>query len=256
MKPDGLYTERTFFWLLTFDDHLTKCRHRSRGKGTSRPNSPIDPSILARYGTAWALRPERVDPERVQTNRFSRGMPTSFVPRPHLQQDAECAGINRCGVVNERVIQERRSEPSWPRVMRGRPRGCHRSVDRGKCRQGMELRNNRDRSADVVQHGGRQHRRVRDREHSADSAQSETSGMHGNSTRENRETPLVPVAEVAAGRLEKAMSRESNMHAGGESDGCVLPTKCSNNGGNRWRRAWREGDRPKRTSSSRLRSGL
>ena len=32
----------------------------------------------------------------------------------------------------------------------------------------------------------------------------------------------MPVAEVAAGRLEKAMSRESNMHAGGESDGCVV----------------------------------
>ena len=30
-----------------------------------------------------------------------------------------------------------------------------------QCRQGIELRNNRDRSADVVQHGGRQHRRVR-----------------------------------------------------------------------------------------------
>src|ERR1700685_1407184 len=95
----------------------------------------------------------------------------------------------------------------------------------------MELRNNRDRSADVVQHGGRQHRRVREREHSVDSAQSKTPRMHGNSTRENRETPWVPVAEVAAGRLEKAMSRESNMHAGGESDGCVVPTKCSNNGG-------------------------
>ena len=27
------------------------------------------------------------------------------------------------------------------------------------------------------------------------------------------------------------MSRKSNMHAGGESDGCVLPTKCPNNGG-------------------------
>jgi hypothetical protein len=27
------------------------------------------------------------------------------------------------------------------------------------------------------------------------------------------------------------MSRESNMHAGGESDGCVLPSKCPNNGG-------------------------
>jgi len=41
----------------------------------------------------------------------------------------------------------------------------------------------------------------------------------------------VPVAEEAAGRLEKAMSQETNMHAGGESDGCVLPTKCSNKGG-------------------------
>ena len=55
--------------------------------------------------------------------------------------------------------------------------------------------------------------------------------MHGNSTRENRETPSAPVEEDAAGRLEKAMSRKSNMHAGGESDGCVLPTKCPNNGG-------------------------
>jgi len=53
--------------------------------------------------------------------------------------------------------------------------------------------------------------------------------MYGNSTRENRETPSVPV-EVA-GRLEKAMSRKSNMYAGGESDGCVIPTKCPNNGG-------------------------
>ena len=43
--------------------------------------------------------------------------------------------------------------------------------------------------------------------------------MHGNSTRENRETPSTPVGERAAGRLEKAMSRKSNMHVGGESDG-------------------------------------
>ena len=53
--------------------------------------------------------------------------------------------------------------------------------------------------------------------------------MHGNSTRENRETPSVPV-EVA-GRLEKAISRNANMYAGGEWDGCVVPTKCPNNGG-------------------------
>ena len=55
--------------------------------------------------------------------------------------------------------------------------------------------------------------------------------MHENSTRENRETPSAPVAEVVAGRLEKAMSQESNMYAGGESDGCVLPSKCPNKGG-------------------------
>src|SRR5215472_4395736 len=93
------------------------------------------------------------------------------------------------------------------------------------------LRNNRDRSADVVPLGGRQHRRERYRKRPEDSAQSEAPGMHGNSTRENRETPSTPVAEMAAGRLEKAMSRESNMHAGGESDGCVLSSKCPNNGG-------------------------
>src|ERR1700730_17426471 len=39
-----------------------------------------------------------------------------------------CVGINRRGVVNERVIQERSSEPSWPRVMRGRPRDRTRTM--------------------------------------------------------------------------------------------------------------------------------
>jgi RNA-directed DNA polymerase len=56
------------------------------------------------------------------------------------------------------------------------------------------------------------YRRVRYRKHPPDSAQSETPGMHGNSTRENRETPSVPASEVAAGRLEKAMSRKSSRY--------------------------------------------
>src|SRR6266550_2107984 len=72
---------------------------------------------------------------------------------------------------------------------------------------------------------------MRHRKHSKDSAQSEAPSMHGNSTRENREAPSVPIADKAAGRLEKAMSQESNMHAGGESDGCVVPSKCPNKGG-------------------------
>jgi hypothetical protein len=54
--------------------------------------------------------------------------------------------------------------------------------------------------------------------------------MHGNSTRENRETPSTPVVEDVAGRLEKALSPKSNMHVDGESDGRIVPTKCPNNG--------------------------
>jgi hypothetical protein len=55
--------------------------------------------------------------------------------------------------------------------------------------------------------------------------------MHGNSARGNRETPSTPIVQFAAGRLEKAMSRKSSMHVDGESDGCVVPMKCPNNGG-------------------------
>jgi RNA-directed DNA polymerase len=71
---------------------------------------------------------------------------------------------------------------------------------------------------------------MRQRKYPQGSAQSETPGMYGNSTRENRETPLTPAGEDAAGRLEKAVSQKSNMHVGGESDGRVIPTKCPNNG--------------------------
>src|SRR6266850_1420898 len=115
--------------------------------------------------------------------------------------------------------------------MRGEPQGYHRSVDRGTCRQGIELRNNRIRSADAVPRGGRRHRDRRQREPVADSAQSETPGMHGHSTRENRETPSTRVADRAARRLEKGMSPKSSMHVDGESDGRVVPAKGSNKDG-------------------------
>ena len=41
----------------------------------------------------------------------------------------------------------------------------------------------------------------------------------------------MPVEEEdAAGRLEKALSRKTNMHVNGESDGLVIPAKCPNKG--------------------------
>ena len=94
----------------------------------------------------------------------------------------------------------------------------------------MELRNKSRPECRRRPHGGRQHRRMRYRQHPQDSAQSETPGMYGNSTRKNRETPSTPVVEGVTGQLEKALSQKSNVHVGGESDGRVVPTKCPNNG--------------------------
>ena len=54
--------------------------------------------------------------------------------------------------------------------------------------------------------------------------------MRGNSLHGNREIPQVPVADGAAGRSEKADGRTSDMHAGGKSDGRIVPKKPPNNG--------------------------
>ncbi len=58
-------------------------------------------------------------------------------------------------------------------------------------------------------------------------AQSETPGMPGNSMCENRETPLAS-GSCTSDRLEKAMSYKTSMHASGESDEQVVPTKRPN----------------------------
>jgi hypothetical protein len=78
----------------------------------------------------------------------------------------------------------------------------------------------------------------------------------GNFTRENRETPAKPVAEGATGRLEKALRPKSNMHGAGESDGRTQYLRSARTTVSKYlRRAWREGDRPKRTSGKRPRPG-
>jgi RNA-directed DNA polymerase len=63
----------------------------------------------------------------------------------------------------------------------------------------------------------------------ANPAQSETPGTSGNFMRENRETPLVSGSNTPD-RLEKATSYTTSMHAGGESDELVVPTKHPNKG--------------------------
>ena len=70
----------------------------------------------------------------------------------------------------------------------------------------IEPRNQGFRGADVVNRGGRQHRRQRYRELPADPARSKNLRMHGISTRENREIPRSP-APVMAGRAAQGRLR-------------------------------------------------
>ena len=63
---------------------------------------------------------------------------------------------------------------------------------------------NRLSGADAVETSGRQHRQRRYREVLGDPARSKNLCMHRAFMRENREVPWLPVAMVAAGRLENA----------------------------------------------------
>jgi len=60
------------------------------------------------------------------------------------------------------------------------------------------------RSADAVRRSGRPHRARRYRETRPSSARSETPGMPGYTSRENRESSWLPVADGATGRIGKS----------------------------------------------------
>jgi len=60
------------------------------------------------------------------------------------------------------------------------------------------------RSADVVRRSGRPHPARRQCETRRGSARSETPGMYGRTSRENRESPWLRVADGAAGRVGKS----------------------------------------------------
>ena len=70
----------------------------------------------------------------------------------------------------------------------------------------IEPRNQRNRGADAVPVGGRQHRRRRYREAPADPARSENLCMCGAFMSENRESPRSPVV-VMAGRAARGRPR-------------------------------------------------
>lgn len=73
--------------------------------------------------------------------------------------------------------------------------------------------------------------RARDGECSAGPARSETRRTCGTFLRENREIPVLPGAEAAAGRAGKAEGQEPAMHGAGKSDRLEVPTKSPNKAG-------------------------
>jgi len=66
------------------------------------------------------------------------------------------------------------------------------------------------------------------RESSLDPAQSKTLSMRGNSMRENREIPGMPVKDRETGRLGKATNHKPSTNVLGKSDGRIVLTKPSN----------------------------
>ena len=116
----------------------------------------------------------------------------------------------------------------------GRREADRRSVDRGTCRPGIELRNPLIQSADgVFMSEGHIRRGVRFDWVSRDGTlrSRETPRMYGYSSRENRETPRLSVARSAADRAAKAQCRTAAMYGRGESDGGIVPTNDPNNEG-------------------------
>jgi len=68
------------------------------------------------------------------------------------------------------------------------------------------------------------------RKSSSGPAQSETLCMRGNSMRENREIPRMPVKDRETGRLGKATNRKPSADVLEKSDGRIVPTKPPNKG--------------------------
>jgi RNA-directed DNA polymerase len=118
--------------------------------------------------------------------------------------------------------------------MRWRPRGGHRSVDRGERRPAIEPRNKAVWDADAVKRSGRPHRRgryprafggshaVEDPEHAQKLSVQELGYLV--SARRARDV------DGAAGGLGKANGRTPNAHADEKSDACVVPMNDPNKG--------------------------
>jgi hypothetical protein len=147
--------------------------------------------------------------------------PDSYGYRPgRSPHDALAVCRQRCWKYDWRkrrdktVMKERMRTPYFeglatregPESCVGVPRGRSEALTGVRAGWAIEPRNQRNRGADVVPVGGRQHRRRRYREAPADPARSENLCMCGAFMSENRESPRSPVV-VMAGRAARGRPR-------------------------------------------------
>ena len=142
--------------------------------------------------------------------------------------------MNRRGVVNERVIQERSSDHPDPEPCEGSRKAALEALDRGICGLGIELRKRQSRepTASARPEGNRA---VRDSASAPWPAESKTPCTHRNGApsgpRENRETPWLPAVERRGVGRRKRGAISPPCTAGGESYSGVVPAKQPNKSG-------------------------
>ena len=97
---------------------------------------------------------------------------------------------------------------------------------------GVMSRDNRcNQGADAVLLRGRPHAYARKGESTSNPARSKTSSTYGNSMRENREIPCLPLEVGTEGRAGKVDDRNPAMNGPGKSDKPIVPAKPPNKAG-------------------------
>jgi len=102
-----------------------------------------DPSLLVLAPTPSALDPEDLPVHLSVTLKLAlKSHPSRRAPSQQGgRRRTDSAPVKLAKDVDESSMQERSSDPPWPRVMRRHPRGRFRSVDRGNRRPAIEPRN-------------------------------------------------------------------------------------------------------------------
>ena len=143
------------------------------------------------------------------------------------------AGINRHGVANERVVQERSSNHPDPEPCEAARKDALEALARGICRLGIpNLRapKSSNPGADGVMTTGRQQDGARYCERAvARRSQRPQACIETGRPAQRAPRPAAP-GRRAGGRWEKAMSYKTHMYGGGESYSGIVPTKQPNEG--------------------------